>query len=191
MTELVRIDTYTDGNKYPTKPSIATYRYITLMTDPKQHLIERAKGFDIEGFVNDVAVGSNALKEEAEDTLVKKFIALEKKNAKKSADQTKKVLTFFDKFAGFGKFKFDEVTEVDGKVNGAQGLGDTKTAVKPKELQALQKGSAEAFRAINRKADPAINLAKKQLAVEERQEKQLKKIVANGKNNAIITVVPA
>jgi tRNA nucleotidyltransferase (CCA-adding enzyme) len=50
MTELVRIDTYTDENKIPINPRMAKFRYITLFTDPKTHIVEVSdEGFDIKG----------------------------------------------------------------------------------------------------------------------------------------------
>ena len=153
--------------------------------------VNKALGFDIEGFVNQIKDGSDALKTEAEDTLVEKFGENVKKNAKKTERQTNKFLKLFDKFAGFGEFAFDEVTKVDGKGGLAGVDGIKKEAGKPQELQALEKGSAEAFRAINRQNDPAIKAAKK--AEEQRNvaNKQLKKRLQTAKkNNNIITVVP-
>jgi len=154
---------------------------------------QKGLGFDIEGIVKEIKTGSDALKEEAEDTLVDKFIAQEKKSKDKTDKQTKNFLKGFDKFLGFGKFGF-KIPKLEGKVGGVGdlGLGDkTKTKAKPQELKALQKGSAEAFRAINAKqTDPLLDVAKIALKAEEEQLKVMKKMNENLKNNAII-VVPA
>jgi hypothetical protein len=143
---------------------------------------------DVKEFISDVKDGAKILEDEGKKTLTTEFKINKEKFDKENKRDAKKILDVFDQFLGF-----KDIAEIAIK-DGEQAGGEIAQAQKdkPKELQALEKGSAEAFRAINRpQQNAALNIAKAGVKEQEKTNKKLDKIGANLRAEPILTVIPS
>lgn len=125
----------------------------------------------LENIIKEVNEGSGAIIEENTDKLTKDFVKFQKKSRKEIKKTTQAGLKFFDQLVGFAEIGFEGL-----KLDPIEFDPIEVQAVKPQELKSLQKGSVEAFKALNKTGKDEFADQKKLVKQGEKREEQLKKL---------------